>query len=99
MDENPRMPLTYRGLAYALFLTAVSIVFSYFMIRGLGIEDSDYQYAITISSIVFFIGVFFCRDKVLIGIKRRSFFSLVFAVIVLLTLLLIDLIFQTFFSV
>ena len=92
------MPLTTRGIIYLFFLVACAIGAAYIVIIAVGISDANVQYAVTISLIVFFIGAFFSRDRVWIGLGKRLVWSLVFAILVLLIFLGIDSFFEKFFS-
>jgi len=90
MAENPRMPLTGRGIAYLFAIVAGALGTAFLVIRAVGILDANLQYNIAISLIVLFIGVLFCRDNLLIGLGRRAIFSLIFALTVFFTFYLID---------
>ena len=96
--ENPRMPLTKRGVLYLFVLVGCAMLAAYLVITAVGILDPNVQYAITISLIVFFIGTFFCRDNVWIGLGKRLLWSCVIAIFVLFVLLGIDSFFKNFFS-
>lgn len=98
-DYNPRMPLTTKGIIYALILVALAIANAYFVIRGLGILDDDTQYAVTIGLIVLYICLFFTRDNVLIGLGSRAIWSFTLAALSFLILFAIGLFFQHFFGV
>jgi hypothetical protein len=98
-DYNPRMPLTPKGMLYAMSLTAAAIATAYPVIRMFGITDDDNQYAVTIGLIVFYIGTFFCRDSIRIGLPKRALWSFVFALISALLIVAIGLFFEYSFSV
>lgn len=98
-DNNPRMPLTTKGILYCLSLVVAAIATAYIVIRGLDVRDDDNQYAITIGLITFYIGTFFCRDSIWIGLKKRAFWSLVLATIAALLLVANGFFFEYFFSV
>ncbi len=97
-SENPRMPLTGRGVIYLFVLVGSAIATAYLVIRGLGILDDDVQYAVTIGLIVFYIGTFFCRDSVWIGIGKRALSSFILAGIAFMLLVLNGLLFEYFFG-
>lgn len=90
MSENPRMPLTGRGIAYVFVLVAGALDSAFLGIRTLGIFDANLQYNVAISIIVLFIGIFFCRDNILVGSGRRTFWSAIFAAVVFALLYFID---------
>jgi hypothetical protein len=81
------MPLTARGVIYLFMLVGLAITTAYAVIRGLGVLDGDAQYAVTIGLIVLFIGLFFCRDSVWIGLKQRAIASVILALTAFLLLL------------
>ncbi|HUR99476.1 MAG TPA: hypothetical protein VMZ26_15535 [Pyrinomonadaceae bacterium] len=93
------MPLTGRGVSYLFLLVGLAIATAYVVIRGLGILDDDAQYAVTIGLIVLFIGLFFCRDSIWIGLKERMIGSLILATTAFLFLLGIGLFFDYFFGI
>lgn len=93
------MPLSWRGITYAMVLTGLAIVAAYLVITSFDISDDDAQYAVTMGFIVLFIGLFFTRDSVWIGIRNRAIWSLVLALIVSLILLGNGLFFEHFFGV
>ena len=93
------MPLTTKGVVYALALVAVAIATSYIVIQGFGITDDDNQYAVTIGLVLFYIGTFFTRDSIWIGLPKRALWSLVIAVIVAALLIANGLFFEHFFSI
>lgn len=84
------MPLTGRGIAYLFSIVTGALSIAYLVIRGSGVLDANLQYNIAISLIVLLIGIFFCRDNVLIGLVKRIIWSTIFATIVFVALYLID---------
>ena len=93
------MPLTTRGVLYLFALVAAAIGTAYVVIMSTGVLDDDVQYAITIGLIVLYIGVFFCRDSIWIGIGKRTLWSFVYALLVFLILVANGLFFEYFFGV
>lgn len=98
-DENPRMPLTGKGILYLLVIVAAAIGTAYLIITGFEILDDDNQYAVTIGLIVLFVGILFCRDSIWTGFGKRAIWSFVFALIVSLLIVANGLFFEHFFSV
>jgi hypothetical protein len=88
--ENPRMPLTSRGIAYLFVIVLGALGTAFIVIRGIGILDANLQYNVAISLIVVFIGIFFCQNNLLIGLGRHAVWSFIFALIVFSALYLID---------
>ena len=93
------MPLTAKGMLYAIALATAAIVTAYLVIRTFGITDDDNQYAVTMGLIFFYIGTFFCRDSIWIGLPKRALWSFILALIVALLLATSGLFFERFFSV
>lgn len=93
------MPLTAKGMLYAIGITAAAIATAYLVIRTFDITDDDNQYAVTIGLIIFYIGTFFCRDSIWIGLRGRALWSFVLALIVALLIAAIGLAFEYLFSV
>lgn len=92
MAENPRMPLSGRGIIYLLVIVTGALAAAFVLIRSIGIMDANLQYDIAISLIVLFIGIFFCRDSILIGLVRRTLWSFILASIFFAILYLIDIV-------
>jgi hypothetical protein len=90
MAVNPRMPLTGRGIAYLFLIVAGALAAAFVVIRASGILEAHLQYDIAISLIVLFIGIFFCRDSILIELGRRTVGSVILASLVFFVLYLID---------
>ena len=93
------MPLTTKGVIYLLVLVVAAIATAYVVITGFGILDDDFQYAVTIGLIVLYIGIFFCRDSIWIGLWSRAIGSFLMALVAFLILVAIGLFFDYFFSV
>ena len=90
MSVNPRMPLTHRGIAYLFLIVIGSLAVAYAIILAAGIRSANTQYNAAISLIVLFIGIFFCRDSILIGLKSRATWSFALAAVTFLAFFLID---------
>lgn len=90
MSVNPRMPLSLRGIAYLFLIVIGAVAVSYVVILTAGIQTADLQYDVAISMIVLFIGIFFCRENILIGFKARAIWALAIAAVTFVALFVID---------
>jgi hypothetical protein len=85
------MPLTSRGVFYLFALVAVALAASYIVIELVGITEANLQYDVSISMIVLFLGLFFTKNNVMIGLALRAFWSCIVAGVFFLLLRAIDL--------
>lgn len=84
------MPLNARGIAYLFLIVVGALGAAFLIIRSVSILDANMQYNVAISLIVLFIGIFFCKDNVLIGLKNRFLWSVIWAGGTFFVLYLID---------